>query len=136
MKDIRPIRTESDYDWALAQAARYFEKQPGRGTPAGDRFEVLLSLINAYETKHWAIDAPDPIEAIKAQMKQLGRTQADLSALIGSRSRATEILKWRRAFSMAMVRKLSESWHIPAEVLIQPYRLETDERKLVPGYNS
>ncbi len=129
MKDIRPIRTGADYDWALAEAARYFENEPKRGTPAGDRFEVLLSLIEAYEAKHWTIDAPDPIEAIKAQMKQLGRTQADLSALIGSRSRATEILKRRRALSMAMVRKLSESWHIPAEVLIQPYHLETDMRK-------
>jgi HTH-type transcriptional regulator/antitoxin HigA len=128
MKNIRPIRTGADYDWALAQAARYFEKQPKRGAPAGDRFEVLLSLIESYEAKHWAIDAPDPIEAIKAQMKQLGHTQADLSELIGSRSRATEILKRQRALSMAMVRKLSESWHIPAEVLIQPYALKTDER--------
>ncbi len=88
----------------------------------------MLSLIEAYEAKHWAIDAPDPVEAIKVQMKQLGRTQADLSELFGSRSRATEILKRRRALTMAMVRKLSKSWHIPAEVLIQPYALETDER--------
>ncbi len=124
MKNIRPIRTEADYEWALAQAAPYFEKQPKRGAPAGDRFEVLLSLIEAYEAKHWAIDAPDPVEAIKVQMKQLGRTQADLSELIGSRSRATEILKRQRRLTMAMVRKLSASWHIPAEVLIQPYHLE------------
>ncbi len=129
MKDIRPIRTEVDYEWALAQAAGYFEKQPKRGTPAGDRFEVLLSLIEAYEAKHWAIDAPDPVEAIKVQMKQLGRTQADLSELIGSRSRATEILKRQRRLTMAMVRKLSESWHIPAEVLIQPYHLEDDRKR-------
>lgn len=125
MKDIRPIRTEVDYEWALGQAAGYFEKQPKRGTPAGDRFEVLLSLIEAYEAKHWAMDAPDPVEAIKVQMKQLGRTQADLSELIGSRSRASEILKRQRRLTMAMVRKLSASWHIPAEVLIQPYHLET-----------
>jgi len=124
MKDIRPIRAETDYEWALAQVARYFDKQPGRGTPAGNRFEILLSLIEAYEAKHWAVDAPDPIEAIKAQMKQLGRTQADLSELIGSRSRASEILKRQRALSMAMVRKLSANWHIPADVLIQPYHLE------------
>lgn len=128
MKDIRPIRTETDYEWALDEASRYFEKQPARGTVAGDRFEVLLCLIEGYEARYWAIDAPDPVEAIKAQMKQLGRTQADLSELIGSRSRATEILKRQRTLSMAMVRKLSASWHIPAEVLIQPYHL-ADQRK-------
>jgi len=60
MKDIRSIRTGVNYEWALAQAAGYFDRQPKRGTPAGDRFEVLLSLIEAYEAKHWAIDAPDP----------------------------------------------------------------------------
>jgi len=129
MKDIRPIRSETDYEWALAQAARYFANEPKRGTQAGDRFEVLLSLIEAYESKFWPIEAPDPVEAIKAQMKQLGRTQADLSELIGSRSRATEILKRQRRLTMAMVRKLSASWHIPAEVLIQPYQL-TEPRKL------
>lgn len=128
MKDIRPIRSEADYDWALAQAARYFANEPKRDTPAADRFEVLLSLIEAYESKYWPIEAPDPVEAIKAQMKQLGRTQADLSELIGSRSRATEILKRQRRLTMAMVRKLSANWHIPAEVLIQPYHL-VDERK-------
>ena len=125
MKNIRPLRTEADYEWALVEAAHYFDKQPKRRTPAADRFEILLSLIETYEVRHWAIDAPDPVEAIKVQMKQLGHTQADLSALIGSRSRATEILKRQRALSIAMVRKLSANWHIPAEVLIQPYHLET-----------
>jgi len=127
MKDIRPIRSDADYEWALAEVARYFEKEPKRGTPEGDRFEVLLGLIEAYEAKHWPISAPDPVEAIKAQMAQTGRTQADLAALIGSRPRASEILNRQRALTMSMIRKLSADWHIPAEVLIQPYRLATDE---------
>lgn len=126
MKDIRPIRTEADYEWALDEVARYFDKEPKKGTPQGDRFEVLLGLIEAYEAKHWAISAPDPVEAIKAQMEQTGRTQADLAALIGSRPRASEILKRQRALTMPMIRKLSADWKIPAEVLIQPYALATD----------
>lgn len=131
MKDIRPIRTEADYEWALGEVTHYFEKEPKRGTLQGDRFEVLLGLIEAYETKHWAISAPDPVEAIKAQMMQTGRTQADLAALIGSRPRASEILNRQRALTMPMIRKLSADWKIPAEVLIQPYRLASDERKTV-----
>jgi HTH-type transcriptional regulator/antitoxin HigA len=131
MKDIRPVRTEADYEWALGEVARYFEKEPKRGTPQGDRFEVLLDLIEAYEAKHWAISAPDPVEAIKAQMEQTGRTQADLAALIGSRPRASEILNRQRALTMPMIRKLSADWKIPAEVLIQPYHLASEDRKSV-----
>ncbi len=129
MKDIRPIRTDADYEWALGEVERYFEKEPKRGTPQGDRFEVLLGLIDAYEAKRWSISAPDPVEAIKAQMEQTGRTQADLATLIGSRPRASEILNRQRSLTMSMIRKLSADWKIPAEVLIQPYRLATDERK-------
>ncbi|MDP1626937.1 type II toxin-antitoxin system HigA family antitoxin [Parvibaculum sp.] len=127
MKDIRPIRSDKDYEWALGEVARYFEREPKRGTPQGDRFEVLLGLIEAYEAKHWAISAPDPVEAIKAQMEQTGRTQADLAALVGSRPRASEILKRQRGLTMSMIRKLSAEWRIPAEVLIQPYRLATEK---------
>ncbi|MGK2740140.1 helix-turn-helix domain-containing protein [Tepidicaulis sp. LMO-SS28] len=124
MKDIRPIRDEADYDWALSEIEKYFDDEPKRGSPAADRFEVLLGLIDAYEAKHWDIEAPDPIEAIKLHMSQSGRTNSDLAELLGSRPRATEILKRRRALTMDMVRKLNRDWHIPAEVLIQPYHLE------------
>lgn len=126
MKDIRPVRTEADYEWALGEVARYFEKEPKRGTPQGDRFEVLLGLIAAYEARHWAISAPDPVEAIKAQMEQTGRTQADLAVLIGCRPRASEILNRQRALTMPMICKLSADWKIPAEVLIQPYHLASE----------
>ncbi|MDO9127835.1 MAG: XRE family transcriptional regulator [Parvibaculum sp.] len=121
------MRSDKDYEWALGEVARYFEDEPKRGTPQGDRFEVLLGLIEAYEAKHWAISAPDPVEAIKAQMEQTGRTQADLAALVGSRPRASEILKRQRGLTMSMIRKLSAEWRIPAEVLIQPYRLATEK---------
>lgn len=130
MKNIRPLRTDADYEWAIAEAGRYFEKEPKRGTPDGDRFEVLLGLIEAYEAKHWAIDAPDPVEAIKARMDQTGRTQADLAALVGSRSRASEILNRQRSLSVNMIRKLSEALDIPAEVLVQPYRLAGEKPRL------
>lgn len=131
MRNIRPIRNEKDYEWALAEVARYFDKEPARGTPDGDRFEVLLGLIDAYETRHWSIEAPDPVDTIKAHMAQSGRSQADLSALIGSRPRATEILKRRRPLTMSMIRKLSSDWQIPAEVLIRPYPLDTGDKKRV-----
>ena len=125
MRNIRAIRSEADYDWALAEIARYFENQPEPGTEAADRFDVLASLIEAYEAKHWAIEPTDPIEAIEYRMEISGYTQKDLSALIGSRSRASEILKRKRPLTMQMAHKLSVDWNIPAEVLLKPYHLDS-----------
>jgi len=124
MRNIRAIRNEADYDWALREIARYFENQPEPGTEAADRFDVLASLIEAYEAKHWPIDPTDPIEAIEYRMEISGYTQKDLSELIGSRSRASEILKRKRPLTMQMARKLSVEWNIPAEVLLKPYHLQ------------
>lgn len=125
MRNIRALRTEADYDWALAEIARYFENQPAPGTAAADRFDVLASLIEAYEAKHWPIEPTDPIEAIEYRMELSGYTQKDLSDLIGSRSRASEILKRKRPLTMQMAHKLSVEWNIPAEVLLKPYHLAT-----------
>jgi HTH-type transcriptional regulator/antitoxin HigA len=125
MRNIRAIRSETDYDWAMAEIARYFENQPEPGTEAADRFDVLASLIEAYEAKHWAIEPTDPIEAIEYRMEISGYTQKDLSALIGSRSRASEILKRKRPLTMQMAHKLSVEWNIPAEVLLKPYHLDS-----------
>lgn len=122
--DIRPIRTEEDYDWALEAIAPYFEQEPESGSPAADRFDVLAALIEAYEARHWPIEAPDPVEAIKERMRQKGYGQADLARLLGSRSRASEILRRRRAITLDMAHKLNREWAIPAEVLVRPYRLE------------
>ncbi|HSC19107.1 MAG TPA: transcriptional regulator [Rhizomicrobium sp.] len=118
--DIRPIRREADYDWALKEIARYFEHEPKRGTAEADRFDVLSTLIEAYETKHWPIDPPDAVEAIRFRMEQSGLGQADLARLIGSRSRASEILRRKRPLTLEQAWKLHEQWQIPAEALLRP----------------
>ena len=125
MRNIRAIRNEADYEWALAEIARYFENQPVPGTEDADRFDVLASLIEAYEAKHWTIEPTDPIEAIEYRMELSGYTQKDLSDLIGSRSRASEILNRKRPLTMQMAHKLSVEWNIPAEVLLKPYHLDS-----------
>ena len=120
--DVRPLRTEEDYDWALAEIEQYFQHEPAPGTPRADRFDVLSALIAEYEGRHWPIDPPDPGAAIRARMDQAGFTQADLARLLGSRSRASEILTGRRGLTLEQIRRLHEEWRIPAEALIQPSR--------------
>jgi len=115
---VRPIRTEGDYDWALKEIERYFEREPKRGTPDADRFDVLATLIEAYEAKHWPIDPPDAVEAIRFRMEQSGLRQADLAQLIGSRSRASEILSRKRPLTLEQAWKLHREWNIPAESLL------------------
>ena len=122
--NIRPLRTEADYDWALTEIEPYFAHPPTLGTPDAERFDVLAALIGDYETKHWPIDAPDPVSAIRARMDQAGYTQADLAALLGSRSRASEILARRRGLTMEQAYRLHHEWHIPAEALIRPLQPE------------
>lgn len=117
--DIRPIRNEKDYDWALAEIAVYFEREPKSGTAAADRFDVLAALIAAYEAKHWPIEpSADPIDAIRFRMDQRGYTQADLARILGSRSRASEILSGSRALTIDMIARLNREWSIPAEALL------------------
>jgi HTH-type transcriptional regulator / antitoxin HigA len=117
--EIRPIRTEADYEAALAEIARYFEHEPEPGTEEADRFDVLATLIGAYEREHWPINPPDAVDAIRYRMEQAGYTQADLARLIGSRPRASEILNRKRALTMEMAWKLHTEWNIPAEALIR-----------------
>lgn len=123
MIDVRPLRNEDDYDWALAEIARYFDDQPEVGSADGDRFEVLATLIEAYEDRHYPISAPDPVTAIKAHMEMKGLPRSALAEVLGSAPRASEILNRRRALTMDMVVKLHDAWHIPAEILIRPYHL-------------
>jgi HTH-type transcriptional regulator/antitoxin HigA len=124
MKQIRPLRTESDYDWALAEIAAYFEDLPEKGTPDADRFDLLSALIESYEARHWAIEPADPVEAIRYRMEIGGFTQADLARLLGSRPRASEIMNRKRPLTMPMAYKLHREWNIPAETLIRPYHLD------------
>ena len=123
MENIRPIKTEADYDWAIGEIAAYFEKQPAPGTAEAARFDVLATLIEAYEDIHYPMSAPDPVEAIKAHMEMSGRTQKDLAEVLGSGPRASEILNRRRALTLEMAYRLHRKWGMPAELLIQPYRL-------------
>jgi HTH-type transcriptional regulator / antitoxin HigA len=124
MMDIRPIRTEADYDWALAEIERYFEHEPEPDTLDAARFDVLAALIDDYETKHWPVDPPDPIAAILYRMEQAGLEQADLGRLFGSRSRASEVLHRKRPLTTEQIFRLYREWHIPADVLIRPYHVE------------
>lgn len=126
MENIRPIKTQEDYDWALAEITRYFDRQPAVGSPEGDRFDVLATLIEAYEDKNHAIAAPDPVDAIRGHLQMKGLGQSALADLLGSRSRASEILNRKRALTMDMAHKLNREWHIPAEILLQPYYLATN----------
>jgi HTH-type transcriptional regulator/antitoxin HigA len=118
--DIRPVRTEADYDWALAEIEPYFINQPPLDTPAAARFDVLAALIESYEAHHWPIEPPDPVAAILSRMELSGYSQSDLAKLLGSRSRASEILARRRGLTMEQAYRLHREWHIPAEALLQP----------------
>ncbi len=117
--DIKPIKTEHDYQDALNRLEAIFDAKAG--TSEGDELEILGILIDDYENKHFPIDLPDPIEAIKFRMEQLGYTQNDLSKILGQKSRASEILNKKRKLSIEMIRKLHEVLNIPTNVLIQAY---------------
>lgn len=116
---LKPIKTEQDYFQALERLEVIFDAN--LGTKEGDELEILGILIDNYETEHFPIELPDPIEAIKFRMEQLNYSQNDLAAVIGLKSRASEILNKKRKLSLEMIRKLTEKLHIPSDVLIQAY---------------
>lgn len=117
--NIRPIETEADYDWALAESEKYFISEPPPGSKEASRFQVLLALIENYEARAWKIPPMDPIDAIKIRMEMLQKTQQDLAELVGSKSRASELLSRKRPLTMKMAAKLNKEWQIPAETLLQ-----------------
>ncbi len=116
--DIKPIRTEADYKAALKEIAALMESDPELGTPDGDRLDVLVTLVQAFEARHYAIDLPDPIEAIKFRMEQQNLKPKDLEPMIGRSNRVYEILNRKRPLTMSMVRKLHTGLGISAECLI------------------
>lgn len=120
MKEIKPIKTEADYDAAMVEIGRLWGAKSG--TLAGDRLDVLATLIEVYEEKHYPMDPPDPIEAIKFRMEQQGLTRKDLEVIFGTRTRVAEILNRRRGLSINMIRQLHEKLGIPAEILLKPTR--------------
>ena len=123
--EIRPIHTDADYKAALREVSAYFDNEPEPGTPDGDRFEILLTLVEAYEAKHYPIDLPDPVEAIRFRMEQSGLTPKDLVPAIGQLNRVYEVLGRKRPLTLKMIWRLHENYGIPAESLIRPTKLST-----------
>jgi HTH-type transcriptional regulator/antitoxin HigA len=117
--EIKPIKTEQDYNKALERLELIFDAK--KDTAEGDELEILGILIDRYENENFAIDLPDPIEAIKFRMEQMGYNQNDLANIVGLKSRASEILNRKRKLSLEMIRKIHEALHIPTDVLIQTY---------------
>jgi HTH-type transcriptional regulator / antitoxin HigA len=123
--NIKPIRTEADNKLALAEISKLMARDPAIGTPAGDRLDVLVTLVQAFEARQYRLDLPDPIAAIKFRMDQQGLTPRDLEPMIGSRARVSEVLGGKRALSMPMVWRLHKGLGIPAQSLIRPPRGST-----------
>jgi HTH-type transcriptional regulator/antitoxin HigA len=119
--EIKPIRTEADYQAAMQEIDRLWGAD--YASPAGDTLDVLVTLVEAYEEKRYPIPPPDPIEAILHYMESQGMTRRDLEPYLGSRARVAEVLNRRRALSLAMIRRLQHGLGIAADILIQPYEL-------------
>ncbi|WP_043758032.1 helix-turn-helix domain-containing protein [Imhoffiella purpurea] len=120
--NIRPIRNDQDYRAALEALSPLFDSEPEPGTPEGDHFEVMLTLVEAYESKHFPVDLPNPIDAIKFRMEQSGLTASDLAPAIGRTNRVYEVLNGTRSLTLPMIWKLHSQFGIPAESLIKPMR--------------
>ncbi len=118
--EVNPIRSEADYEAALAEIERLWGAKSG--TQEGDRLDILATLVDAYESEHHPIDPPDPIEAIKFRIEQQGLTRRDLEAILGTRARVAEVLNRKRDLSIGMIRRLHDRLGISAEVLIRPVR--------------
>ncbi len=126
--DIKPIRTAKDHAWALREIEGLWDKAKP-GTPAGDRFEVLSALVDAYEREHFEMPAPDPIEAIRFRMEQEGLTNNDLLPIFKTRARVSEVMGRRRRLNLAMIRRLHERLEIPIECLVQDYKLKMQGKR-------
>jgi HTH-type transcriptional regulator/antitoxin HigA len=123
--EIRPIRNDKDHRAALTEIEACWGA--AEGTETGDKLDVLLALVEIYEAKRWPIEIDesfDPIDVLNYAIVELGHTQAEFAELLGSRSRASEILSRRRALTVDMIHKVSEAWRIPADLLVRPYRIE------------
>lgn len=116
--NIHPIRNAKDHKAALRELSRYFDHEPEPGSEDGDRFEILATLVEAYETRHFPIEAPDPVEAIRFRMEQGGLTVKDLVSSIGQPNRVYEVLNRKRNLTIEMIRNLHRNLGISAESLI------------------
>lgn len=118
MKPLKPIRSEEEYDEALREIEPFFDREQEPDTPEGDHLEILAMLIDDYEAKHWPVDAPDPVEAIRYRMEQSDLKPKDLMPMIGNMNRVYEILSHKRTLTLRMIRRLNRDLHIPAQSLI------------------
>ena len=116
---IKPIKTQKDYKQALARIEILFDAK--KGSAEGDELEILGMLVDNYENENFPVGFPDPVEAIKFRMEQLGYNQSDLANVVGLKSRASEILNRKRKLSLEMIRQIHDKLNIPTEVLIQAY---------------
>ena len=126
MMDVRALHTEADYEWALREVESYFDNPPEPGTEDADRFDVLSALIEKYENSQYDIPSADPIDVLHFAIETMGRSQADLARIIGSRPRASEILNRKRRLTLDMIRAISAEWKLPIETLTSAYELARD----------
>lgn len=120
--NIRPIHTDEDYRAAPRNVSALFNNEPEPGTPEGDYFDIMITRIQAYESKQFPVDLPTPIDAIKFRMEQSGLSAADLAPAIGRTNRVYEVLNGKRALTLPMIWKLHDLFGIPAESLIKPQK--------------
>lgn len=113
---IQPIKNKHDHEAALKEIDRLWDARPN--TPQGDLLDLWVTLVEAYEAKHHAIPPPDPIEAIKFRMEQLGLSKEDLAGYLGGRNRVSEVLSRKRRLSVGMMKRLHHDLHIPADSLL------------------
>lgn len=119
--DIKPIHTTADYEYSLSRIESLMNAEPG--TPEGDELDILVTLVEAYEEKHFPISAPDPVEFIKNVMEFRGEDQAALARILNSRPRASEILNRQRRLTLNQIRQIATAWNVPADPLIEDYEL-------------
>jgi HTH-type transcriptional regulator/antitoxin HigA len=122
MTDIRAIHNDADYKWALKEIEAYFDSTPAPDSPEADRFDVLAAVITAYEDRNIEIPNVDPVDVLHFAIESMGRTQADLATIVGSRSRASEILNRKRRLTLDMIRDISAAWHLPVNTLTGAYK--------------
>jgi HTH-type transcriptional regulator/antitoxin HigA len=120
--NIRPIHTDEDYRAALKNVSALFDNEPEPGTPEGDYFDIMITLIEAYESKRFPVNLPNPIDAIKFRMEQSGLSASDLAPAIGRTNRVYEVLNGKRALTLPMIWKLHDLFGIPAQSLIKPIK--------------
>ena len=121
--NIRPIRNDRDHKAALAEIEKLWDAPIG--TPKGDKLDVLVTLVETYEERRWPISSRrrfDPVDVLHFAIDELGHTQSELAEILGSRSRASEVLARRRPLTLEMIQKITASWKIPADLLVRPYR--------------